>query len=89
MKLKEVTKKIALTFGTACLVLMAFACPIASMPPVQAAVPETAQPNDYCIEYKYMIRDHKVYKRLYNSTIHEWVDPDWIYVRDWPYDWLP
>jgi len=89
MKLKEVNLKIALTLGTVCLVFAALICPIASMPPVQAAIPETAQTNAHCIECKYMIRDHKLYKRLYNSTINEWVDPDWIYVRDWPYDWLP
>lgn len=32
-------------------------------------------------EWRYMIKDGKMYKRLYNLTTKEW-EGDWIYVRD-------
>jgi len=86
MKLKKISGTLALAIGTACLVFTTFTCPVATIS-AKAAVPEVAQPYQHVLEYIYIVRDHKIYKRLYNSTIGVWIDPDWTYVRDWPYDY--
>lgn len=81
MKLKNVILKSALMFGTVCLTLMAFICPIASIP-VQASE-ATIQPRQDILEYLYKVENGKLYKRLYNSSTGNWVG-DWIYVCDYP-----
>lgn len=53
---------------------------------VNAAVPpkeETAEPCRDILRWVLDFRksDNKLYKRLYNTSIGEWVG-DWIYVRD-------
>ena len=94
MKCKKLTKNLALLAGTACLTLMVFACPTTSLT-VNAA--STVQDDsivtlsgDYGImplkddiQYRYKIENGKMYKRLYNYTVGEWVG-DWIYVCDYP-----
>ena len=84
MKQKNITKRLALIIGTACLTLMTFVCPAASMP-VQATsgVQTTAQTWQHRIEYVYKIEDGKLYKCLYDYTIGVFIG-DWIYVCDYP-----
>lgn len=84
MKLQNITQKLALLVGTACLTLMAFVCPMASLPAQAASGTEaTVQPRQDCIEYRYKIEDGKLYKRLYNYSTGNWIG-DWIYVCDYP-----
>lgn len=94
MNRKKSTKNLALLAGTACLTLMVFACPTTSLT-VNAAsnVQEDSiatLSDDYGIaplkddiQYRYKIENGKLYKRLYNYTVGEWVG-DWIYVCDYP-----
>ena len=94
MKFKKLTKNLALLAGTACLTLMAFACPSTSLT-VNAAsnVQEDSiatlsdaygiMPLQDDIHYRFKIEDGKLYKRLYNHTTQEWIG-DWIYVCDYP-----
>lgn len=84
MKQKNITKRLALIIGTACLTLMTFVCPAASMPAQAATGTETTvQPRQHSIEYVYKIEDGKLYKRLYDYTIGVFIG-DWIYVCDYP-----
>ena len=94
MKHKKLTKNLALLAGTACLTLMVFACPTTSLT-VDAAsnVQEDSSialadnygiaPIKDDIQYRFKIENGKLYKRLYNYTVGEWVG-DWIYVCDYP-----
>lgn len=87
MKLKKITRKMSLLAGTACLAMLAFVCPMASLPAQAAsgaAVEATVQPRAHDIRYVYKIEDGKMYKRLYNYSTGNWVDDDWIYVCDYP-----
>ena len=84
MKHNKVMKKLALLIGTASLALMAFLCPMATMPTQAASATETtARPWKYDIRYVFKIEDGKMYKRLYNFSTGEWLS-DWIYVCDYP-----
>ena len=84
MKQKKIIQKLALLTGTFSLALMAFACPMTVLP-VQAAstVETTVQPRQHDIAYRFKIENGKLYKRLYDYTIMDWIG-DWIYVCDYP-----
>lgn len=87
MKLQKITQKLALLAGTACLAMLAFICPMNSLP-VQAAsnavAESTIQPRAHDIRYVFKIEDGKMYKRLYNYTTGNWEEDDWTYVCDYP-----
>lgn len=94
MKCKKLTKNLALLAGTACLTLMVFACPTTSLTVNAASNVQddsiVTLSGDYGImplkddiQYRYKIENGKMYKRLYNYTVGEWVG-DWIYVCDYP-----
>lgn len=86
MKLKKITRKLSLLAGTACLAMLAFVCPAASLPAQaasNAAVEATVQPRKDDIRYRFKIEDGKMYKRLYNYSTMEWIG-EWIYVCDYP-----
>lgn len=94
MKCKKLTKNLALLAGTACLTLMVFACPTTSLTVNAASNVQddsiATLSDDYGImplkddiQYRYKIENGKMYKRLYNYTVGEWVG-DWIYVCDYP-----
>lgn len=53
---------------------------------VNAAVPPKEDTAEPCSDVKIWVldfrkSDNKLYKRLYNTTTHNWIG-DWIYVRD-------
>ena len=84
MKHKKIMQKLALIIGTVSLALMAFLCPMATMPTQSASAKEsTVQPRQHDIRYVFKIEDGKMYKRLYDYTTGEWLS-DWIYVCDYP-----
>lgn len=84
MKLKNITKKLSLLFGTTCLALMAFVCPMTSISAQASTSREvTVQPRQDIIEYVYKIENGKLYKRLYNYSTDNFIG-DWIYVCDYP-----
>ncbi len=94
MKRKKLTKNLALLAGTACLTLMVFACPTTSFTVNAASNVQddsiVTSSDDYGImplkddiQYRYKIENGKLYKRLYNYTVGEWVG-EWIYVCDYP-----
>lgn len=82
MKRFNATKKLLTIVGSLCLVFTILVSPVASMPSVvQAAAPkdDVAQPQHDIIAYRYKIEGNKMYKRLYNYTINEWIG-DWIFM---------
>lgn len=86
MKLQKLTRKLSLLAGTACLALLAFACPVSSLSAQAAsgtAIEAPIQPMAHDIQYVYKIEDGKMYKRLYNYSTLEWIG-EWIYVCDYP-----
>lgn len=86
MKLQKLTRKLALLAGTACLAVLALACPVASLSAQAAsgtAMVTSIQPRKDDIQYVYKIEDGKMYKCLYNYSTGEWIG-EWIYVCDYP-----
>lgn len=77
---KKLLRKIAAVGGAICLTLTILASPVATMS-AQAAPPnnEEASPNYAIIEWRYKIENGKVYRRLYNYTVNNWVG-EWEYV---------
>ena len=79
MRNKKLINQIAAVGGAVCLALTILLSPIATVP-VQAAAPkEEASPQYDIIEWRYMIKNGNLYRRLYNYTINAWVG-DWEYV---------
>ncbi len=82
MSKKKVTKKIMALGGMFCISAMMILSPVSSLSAQANSYEETmVQPRKDDIQWRYKIENNKVYKRLYNYSIADWVG-DWIYVRD-------
>lgn len=85
MKIQTVVQKLALFAGTVSLSVLAFACPLATMPAqaAEASAQMSIQPRKDDIQYRYKIENGKVYKCLYNYSTCNWIG-EWVYVCEYP-----
>ncbi len=72
-------KKLLTIAGITCFVLASFLSPAATV------VSHAAAPTEYTIqsdikEWRYLIEENRLYKRLYNASSGNW-ETDWIFVR--------
>lgn len=79
--MKKISKLTLMTLF--CSMALFFVAPEFSIS-ASAAVPpkeETVEPCRDILRWVFDIRDNKLYKRLYNTSMGVWVG-DWIYLRD-------
>ena len=81
--MKKISKITLMTL--LCLLSLLFVAPGFSISASAATPPEeeTATPQADVLEWIYDQRGTSVYKRLYNTSTHNWVG-DWIYVGETP-----
>lgn len=84
MRNRKLIHQIAAVGGAVCLALTILASPTATVP-VQAAAPnnEGVMPQYDVIEWRYKVENGKLYRRLYNYGINDWVG-EWEYVCPYP-----
>lgn len=78
MKNRKLIHRIAAVGGAACLALTILVSPAATVP-VQAAPPNTAEPQMDIIQWRFKEENGCLWRRLYNYTINNWVG-EWEYV---------
>ncbi len=79
----KVIRRFVTLCSAVCISLAIMSSPIASMPVQAIGAQEEIQPLSDKIEWRFKIENNKIYKRLYNYSIGDWVG-EWIYVRDLP-----
>lgn len=77
MKSRKLINRIAAVGGAVCLALTILASPIATVP-VHAAPPNTAEPQQDIIQWRWKVVDGSVYRRLYNYSAGKWIG-EWEY----------
>lgn len=78
--MKKKTSKLVLLLSALGIAISVFFCPVSSVPAQAAQTEEnTVMPLSDDIQWRYMVVNNAIFKRLYNYTTQEWIGK-WIYV---------
>ncbi|MCM1191829.1 MAG: hypothetical protein NC123_10000 [Butyrivibrio sp.] len=81
-------KKLLAALGSAaCVALAVLTCPVSAISVQAAAAPqeEAVMPMSDDIRWKYIVFNHRLYRRLFNYSTNTWAGK-LEYVMEWPYE---